>query len=69
MPSDLQFFLSHFLSPVMVAVRDVVTPLALWASQEKKEVLFRPGKSHERGTQIREGMRDPGFETGMGTQG
>lgn len=30
-------------STVMVAVRDVVIPLALWASQEKDAVLFRPG--------------------------
>lgn len=31
----------------MVAVRDVVTPLALWASQEKEDVLFSPRDSHE----------------------
>lgn len=33
----------------MVAVRDVVIPLALWASQEKEVVLFRPGESREGG--------------------
>ena len=33
----------------MVAVRDVVIPLALWASQEKDAVLFRPGESCEGG--------------------
>lgn len=31
-------------SPVTAAVREVATPLALWASQEKEAVLFRPGR-------------------------
>ena len=41
----------------MVAVRDVVTPLALWASQEKEAVLFRPGESYEGGAQSERGRR------------
>jgi hypothetical protein len=32
----------------MVAVREVVTPLALWASHEKEDVLFRPGEEYEK---------------------
>lgn len=39
----------------MVAVRDVVIPLALWASQEKEDVLFRPGESYEGVAQCQRG--------------
>lgn len=41
----------------MVAVRDVVIPLALWASQEKEDVLFRPGESYEGGPVSERGRR------------
>lgn len=44
----------------MVAVRDVVIPLALWASQEKEDVLFRPAESYEGGPSVREG-KEEGF--------
>lgn len=43
----------------MVAVRDVVTPLALWASQEKEDVLFKPEESQKEGPSVGEGR--PGF--------
>ena len=52
------------LSPVMVAVRDVVIPLALWASQEKEAVLFRPGESCEGGP-VREGKEGVGARLSM----
>ena len=41
----------------MVAVRDVVTPLALWASQEKEDVLFKPGESQKEGPSVREAKK------------
>lgn len=44
----------------MVAVRDVVTPLALWASQEKEDVLFRPEESYKEGAQCQRGEGFPG---------